>query len=194
MKILIKGDSIVSRDILTEREKEYENYLSTHIINTISVWKDVLRPAIELDFNHAILEEIDILVEEHDQSKWDDEEWFGYLDNFYPEDEPLMTEEEVETQFKYAWNRHANCNPHHWQYWVLLEDDNPGKPEALDMPIEHVMSMLCDWSSFRYGTADGGLDGDNKGTTRDWYEENKNKMFMTDATIKLIEEYIDILP
>jgi len=176
------------------REQKYRSYLKKHIKNTIDVWKDVLRPAVASDLDQDLLSEVDALIASHDESKYDDLEWQGYLDNFYPADEPSLTKEEVEIQFKYAWLHHQHLNEHHWQYWVLMEDDNPGKPEPLDMPIQHVLCMLADWASFRYGERlNTKYDGEFN-STREWYDANKEKQIMTDNTRELVEKYIDLLP
>jgi hypothetical protein len=53
----------------------------------------------------------------HDWSKFLPSEWFPYVDYFYGE-RPRSTD-----RFNQAWLSHQRRNPHHWQYWVLLNDD-----------------------------------------------------------------------
>jgi len=174
-------------------EEQYENYLSNHILNVQSVWEEVLRPKLENELDEDTIELIDILIEEHDESKYDEEEWEAYMDNFYPNKDNPKPKDEVSLAFKYAWNRHQKQNLHHPEYWVLQKDDSL-EFEALDIPIEHVIPLLCDWGSFRYGNRGKPIkEGDFK-STRDWYEAQREKQIMTDNTRKLIEKYIDLLP
>lgn len=41
--------------------------------------------------------------------------------------------------FYRAWLHHANCNAHHWQYWILETD------KILPMPKKFVHEMVADW-------------------------------------------------
>lgn len=45
--------------------------------------------------------------------------------------------------FDTAWLHHQKHNPHHWQYWVLIQDFKPTK--ALPMPTPFVREMVADW-------------------------------------------------
>lgn len=54
--------------------------------------------------------------------------------------------ERINQDFKRAWLHHQNVNPHHWQYWVLLNDF--GCPETcLEMPEEYMLEMIADWKA-----------------------------------------------
>ena len=185
MKILVHSN---------ERDMQYKDYLSNHIGNVQAVWYELLRPEVESDMSLVQLQAIDNLINEHDRSKYSNEEWVGYLDNFYPDEEHPKDQSDIDLGFKYAWLHHQHFNPHHWQYWALLEDEGKGRVEAVDMPIEHVLCMLADWSSFRYGNKDNEGKSGESDTTRGWYEENKENQVMSSATIELIEKYIDLLP
>ena len=64
----------------------------------------------------------------HDQSKYDEEEYEAYDDYFYgkegkDEDDIAV----IDNAFDYAWLHHIHHNPHHWQYWVLVNDDDGTK-------------------------------------------------------------------
>lgn len=159
-----------------QRCSDYENYLSQHIKNVQKSWYECLRDKIK---DIALRDAVDVLINEHDSSKYAKEEWTAYLDYFYPGSG--KSQDEIDLNFKYAWLHHQHCNPHHWQYWLLKEDESD-KIEALDMPIEHVLCMLCDWHSFRYV--------DNSKTTQQWYDENKSKMILSDKTRELVHVYL----
>lgn len=69
----------------------------------------------------------------HDWSKFRPSEWGPYVEYFYgskpdpTEDELInllreLTRDGCEANFNVAWNHHQKRNPHHWQYWLLIED------------------------------------------------------------------------
>jgi len=68
--------------------------------------------------------------------------------------------------FDFAWLLHQKRNRHHWQWWVLLEDD--GGTKLFDVSDRYRREMLADWrgAGHALGTPD----------TRAWYEKNKGKM------------------
>ena len=60
--------------------------------------------------------------------------------------------------------------PHHWQYWVLI-NDNPEEGEVLiEMPYNYILEMICDWWAFSW--AKGNLN-----EIFPWYEERKRIIF-----------------
>ena len=73
----------------------------------------------------------------HDLSKFLPSEARRYMRRF------SMWDKSVDTKFNEAWLYHQRRNKHHWQYWVLLEDD--WNTFALEMPEKYVKEMLCDW-------------------------------------------------
>lgn len=118
----------------------------------------------------------------HDLSKFHPREWFPYVDKFYGGEYPerhygdvrnhlgdKYTQPWVDARFDEAWNHHQKRNPHHWQYWVLREDD--GATKALDMPMRYRKEMLADWRGA--GIAINGRD-----ETPEWYRRNRDKMIL----------------
>lgn len=112
----------------------------------------------------------------HDKSKFSEEEYKAYDTYFYAD----PGKEDVKA-FNYAWLHHIHNNPHHWQYWVLQHDDEP--EEALEMPYEYVVEMICDWWSFSF--AKGNLH-----EIFDWYEAHSD-MKLHENTRKLVEEFLE---
>lgn len=55
------------------------------------------------------------------------------------------TKETVKLDFDRAWLHHQNVNPHHWQYWILVYDDDPKRMTALVTPETYVREMVADW-------------------------------------------------
>jgi len=76
----------------------------------------------------------------HDLSKLRWSEWKPYADSFYgPERTP-----DVQAAFDLAWLLHQNRNKHHWQFWMLPEDD--GGTKLIPMPDRYRREMVADWT------------------------------------------------
>ena len=70
----------------------------------------------------------------HDWTKFLPVEWFPYVDYFYGNcpklagihgdmrNQFMRTHEDVKGEFDGAWNHHQKANAHHWQYWLLIND------------------------------------------------------------------------
>lgn len=84
----------------------------------------------------------------------------------------------------YAWLHHIHENPHHWQYWVLVNDDPEEGAIALDIPYKYVIEMICDWWSFSWKTG-------NLYEIFDWYDAHKNHMILSEYTRELVEEILE---
>ena len=163
---------------INDRQKEYEEYLETHISNVkkeYEIFKEHLLT--ESDLTVEELEMLDEQISNHDASKYEDDEFYPYLNHFYP----TAGVEDNEEKYDMAWNHHQKSNPHHWQYWILQKDS--GEQKILNMPENYVIEMLCDWSSFKYKNP--------KSTAYKWYNDNKDKMMLSDNTRKLVEKYIE---
>lgn len=140
----------------------------------------------------------------HDLSKFTPTEWFGYTNYFYARetvkkrlallalhpDREVVREESAEltalldhwkAKFNEAWNHHQKANKHHWQYWVLRNDD--GKVVALKMPDRFVREMVADWAGA--SLAIRGYDD-----TLNWYAKNRDLMMLHEETRKRVEELI----
>lgn len=55
-------------------------------------------------------------------------------------------DQESINKYELAWHNHIHQNPHHWQYWVLINDEDGIK--ALPMTRNYILELLCDWMSF----------------------------------------------
>lgn len=115
----------------------------------------------------------------HDLSKFRPDEWGPYAEYFYgearklpkPEDYPLWGD--VKAAEEMAWLLHQRRNPHHWQYWVLIDDD--GTVTALQMPDKYLYEMIADWRGA--GRAITGKWG-----ALEWYEANKEHINLHEIT------------
>lgn len=110
----------------------------------------------------------------HDWQKFTRAEWGPYVRYFYS-DTP------DQDAFDRAWLHHQKLGgKHHWQYWVLREDD--GSTKALEVPDRYRREMLADWRGA--GLALGKPD------TAAWYEANREKMVLHDSTREWIEAHL----
>lgn len=99
----------------------------------------------------------------HDWSKLTPAEWGPYVRTFY------APEKKREGEFDCAWLHHQHRNPHHWQHWVLWEDDGDTKP--LRMPYKLVREMVADWMG-----AGRAITG--RWDVGSWYDANARKMVL----------------
>ena len=110
----------------------------------------------------------------HDFSKLLPSEFFPYSIYFYGSGKN-------DKEFDNAWLLHQKRNPHHWQYWLLYEDE--GALKTLNIPIKYRKEMIADWIGA--GKAITGKDNTEK-----WYEINKNKMLLHRDTRNWVEKNI----
>lgn len=118
----------------------------------------------------------------HDASKTDPEEYDAYDAYFYGNNRSFA----VCADFDRAWLRHIHRNPHHWQYWILINDDPKNGEKVLDMDYIYTLEMICDWMAFGIG----------KGNMRElfvWYNEHKRYMKLSDNTRTLVEHILDLI-
>ena len=126
----------------------------------------------------------------HDMSKFRPSEWFPYANHFYGRKvrdktgyyKPIDTGDKA---FDFAWLLHQKRNRHHWQWWVLPEDE--GGMKILPMSPTARTEMLCDWRG-------AGMAQGFSNNTRSWYKENRNKMQLHPETRRWVEQRLDILP
>jgi len=127
----------------------------------------------------------------HDWSKFLPDEWFPYLNYFYGGRSKVSREKSGyykptdtgDAAFDFAWLLHQKRNRHHWQWWILPEDE--GGVKILPMPDKCRREMLADWMGA--GKAQG--YGDNTAT---WYAEHKGKMQLHPETREWIEEQLGV--
>lgn len=82
----------------------------------------------------------------HDWSKFLPSQFFPYADHFYGD---LRGRTGV-SPYDYAWLRHVNANPHHWEYWVPrthMRGPKNGRAEMRTMPMPEwaMREMVADW-------------------------------------------------
>jgi hypothetical protein len=87
--------------------------------------------------------------------------------------------------FDFAWLLHQKRNRHHWQWWILPEDEGGTKIFQIEEP--YLTEMICDWVGA--GKAQGHFSPPNDKylEVRKWYKKNGDKMQLDDRTRGQIE-------
>ena len=151
---------------------QYDNYLTEHKENVAKGFRwlqENISEVIEDGFEWQI-------CFNHDASKTDPEEYDAYDAYFYGNNRSY----EVVQNFKKAWLRHIHNNPHHWQHWILINDEPKEGMVVIDMPYIYVVEMICDWWSFSWKKGDlNEIFG--------WYEDRKDYMKLSANTRRSVE-------
>ena len=156
---------------------QYDEYLNNHImdVNRAFSWLRTNLPEV-VDPNGGFT--TILYLGRHDESKYSYEEYDAYDAYFYGK-----KNKEVKEDFNYAWLHHIHENPHHWQHWVLVNDDPEEGTIALDIPYKYAIEMICDWWSFSWKTG-------NLYEIFDWYENHKKRMILSKNTRELVEQIL----
>jgi hypothetical protein len=156
----------------------YNQYLEDHIGDVLNAywWLKHNLPEVTYTVNDI---ELFRNINNHDDSKYSRDEYEAYDDYFYGKDKNA----DVKKAFDYAWLHHIHNNPHHWQFWVLINDEAAEGIVALDMPHNYIIEMICDWWSFSWKTG-------NLREIFKWYDEHKNHMKLSDKTRETVEDIL----
>lgn len=158
---------------------EYDNYIHDHIENLKHGLEWMQQNLVGLD-GDAITEAV-LNADQHDASKWTTDEYPAYDAYFYGGNKTY----EVRNNFDKAWLHHIHNNPHHWQHWVLLEDDpNIGSiGKALEMPLKYVYEMIADWWTFSWRN-------NNLLEMFSWYQSHRDHMMLNVKTRIIVERIL----
>lgn len=159
---------------------EYDNYLEQHKRNVRKGFEWLQKNLPEVVDNIPNLEwQIGF---NHDQSKTKPDEYDAYDAYFYGGNRSYK----VVQDFNYAWLNHIHRNPHHWQHWVLINDDPNEGEIIMDMPINYIIEMFCDWWAF--GWSSGNLYEIFK-----WYDAHKDYMKLSEKTRGAVENILGLM-
>lgn len=116
----------------------------------------------------------------HDESKTQPDEYDAYDAYFYGRNRSFA----VTQAFNKAWLLHIHRNPHHWQHWILINDE-PNEGEILiEMPYNYILEMICDWWAFSW--AKGDLTEIFK-----WYDEHKDYIKLNKKSHATVEHILE---
>jgi hypothetical protein len=90
--------------------------------------------------------------------------------------------------FDFAWLLHQKRNRHHWQWWILPEDEGGIKVLPIEEPF--FTEMICDWIGA--GKAQGHFSPkeDKYLETRNWWKANNHKMTFHEDTKRKINKIL----
>jgi hypothetical protein len=148
----------------------YKTYIIEHVSNVTKAYNWLIE-------HNITSESLRTQISLHDVSKYSDQEYDAYDKYFYGD-----KTKEVKENFNVAWLHHIHNNPHHWQHWVLINDDDG--THALEMPKEYVIEMICDWWAFSHKSG-------NLYEIFDWYKSHKKNMILHENTKKLVEDLLN---
>lgn len=159
----------------------YDEYLAEHIGNVNKGLHWMLdNLGLSQEEKNAI--ETAMVSFNHDESKYSSEEYNAYDQYFYGGNRSYK----VVQDFNYAWLHHIHQNPHHWQYWVLLEDDpEAGLPyKTLPIPLPYIFEMIADWWSFSWKSG-------NLFEIFNWYAEHRDKQYINLSSRMILERILE---
>lgn len=118
----------------------------------------------------------------HDWDKLTDLRLISAYSNFFARKETMgyMHKPGNDFEYDYAWLRHLNRNPHHWQYWAGI---NGSTILPLRMPKKFVLEMVADWRGANL--ANGG-----NGDAFQWYFKNVADIHLHPDTRNEVEELV----
>ena len=156
-------------------QEEYREYIVAHK-ERVKQFADWLEENVPSLFDDEVYREaFHEVIEEHDDSKFNEPEFEPYAQKFYKQDEngkPL----DFIPGWDEAWTHHWTHNEHHPEHWL-----------GEDMPYVYILEMLCDWGSFSIDK------GDFHELIDYYYEQAKDdeEKNLSDGTKEIIEEILD---
>lgn len=163
--------------------QRYDDYIQEHRENVAKAFRWLKENAPEAFPDPFVQARCDVGCQwYHDESKNTMEEYDAYDAYFYGGNRSYK----VVNDFNLAWLHHIHKNKHHWQHWVLVNDDPDKGTIALDMDDDSIIEMICDWWSFSWKQ-------DKLDEIFNWYDEHKAYMILSDATRTKVENILDII-
>ena len=159
---------------------QYDDYLAKHREAVRSGLKWFEKNLPNVIYQYIPETELNSAMFTHDQSKDSYEEYGPYDNYFYGNNRSYA----VEQAFNYAWLHHIHNNPHHWQYWILINDDKELGEIVLEMEPRYIIEMICDWWAFSW------IQGDLY-EVFSWYDQHKDYIKMGETTRKLVENILE---
>ena len=163
-----------------EGGKEYLDYIHKHIQGVRDAYNNIFLPNFGNTVSEKLKRKMGPIIDLHDNSKYSEEEFTPYCKKFYVHHDKTKYDR---MEFDRAWMHHQNVNKHHWQYWVLINDTDEPQLQPMEIPLEYIIEMLCDWQSA------GKFYGNS---AHKWYIDQYNKFIFTPRTRSIIEKYIDV--
>jgi hypothetical protein len=151
--------------------EKYKQYVLTHKKN-VKKFADWLKTNCPEVFEGVDLGHFNGIINEHDESKFSEEEFEPYARFWYNDKDHY----DYDPEYEAAWEHHWKNNEHHPEHWL-----------GADMPAIYVLEMLCDWGSFSISK------GNLEELSNYYYEEARDdeEKNLSNNTKKIIEEILD---
>lgn len=162
----------------TEKREEYMKYIEDHINNV----KSAFMIFVKINWDENLISKSDILtlqyrVNNHDQSKYSDEEFEPYRKKFFSVNDKEC--EDCEEEFEEAWEHHYMCNDHHPEYWI-----KDGVPSEMSIPA--ICEMICDWQGMAFAKGGSALSYYNS------IKDTENDKVLASTTREILENILEI--
>ena len=176
---------------------EYDEYIKNHKDCVVKAFEWIMAriPSQKLDilFPNLNEEQLCIIIGSHDQSKYSPAEYGPYNDYFYGE-----KTDSVKKAFDYAWLHHIHNNPHHWQYWILKEDDTIANEhlmyiKPLEIPDVFIIEMICDWWSFSWKNYLISHDKNDLYEIFNWYTDHAGNIAMNQFSLEKVHSLLRLI-
>jgi len=118
----------------------------------------------------------------HDWQKFTPTEWSPYAESFYGPWKYNERPQWLVDKFNAAWLHHIHYGPHHWQHWILQEDD--GDTLLLEMPARYIREMIADWVGAGFAIL-------GKNNIHLWYHKNRDNIQLHPRTREILEIWLE---
>ena len=148
-------------------QKEYKEYVEAHKERVEEFANWLLESCPEV-FEDVDLDAFREVIEEHDESKFSEEEFEPYAQKWFGDKKKTR-------EYELAWEHHWTNNEHHPEYWL-----------GEDMPYIYILEMICDWGSFSIAS------GDMKELSDFYFNKAKEdpEKNLSEATKEIIEDIL----
>ncbi len=157
---------------------QYDRYLDQHRRNVRRGWEWLVDNLPDL-FSEVDLHAMKTQILNHDASKNSPEEYAAYDRYFYGGNKSFR----VVQDFRRAWLHHIHENPHHWQHWVLNNDEPEEGEVILEMDYIYIIEMICDWWAFSWQKGD-------LSEVFSWYDKHQKYIKLAPDTRKTVEDIL----
>ena len=157
---------------------QYDRYLDQHRRNVRRGWEWLVDNLPDL-FSKVDLHAMKTQILSHDASKNSPEEYAAYDRYFYGGNKSFR----VVQDFRRGWLHHIHENPHHWQHWVLNNDEPEEGEVILEMDYIYIIEMICDWWAFSWQKGD-------LSEIFSWYDKHQKYIKLAPNTRKTVEDIL----
>lgn len=117
----------------------------------------------------------------HDWSKFTAAEWGPYVRRFGSGRGGAGGKAGDPDEFHRAWTHHWHLNAHHWEHWLVLQDDGALRP--LVMPEHFTREMVADWMG-------AGRAYTGRWEVHEWFAKNGQRMNLHPVTRTFVEQLL----